>query len=416
MIKRVKFIINENKILLENFSFLSVLQVSNLLIFLVITPYLFRVLGKENYGLVIFAQTIAIYFSIIVNFGFNVTATRDISIYKAFPDKVNKTISEVLTLKFLFLVLATLILSILVFSIPLLSNHSQVFFYSMLFCLSEALFPVWYFQGIERMKYITFINVGAKLISAISIFIFVKTSEDYILVPLLLGFGTISGVIVGLFIVFRTNKHIYEFPTIVSMKKCIKDNIPLFISNVSSQIYVNANKLIVGSYLGMQDVAIYDIADKIVNIMKVPIGVVGQTLFPRISRTKDVRFVKSAMVLVSVFFIISIAAIFLFSDWIVFLFTGTHNTVAASLLRLLAVSILPVCLGLFFAELLLVPFGKLKDYTKMRTSSLFIYILIIGALAYFRQIGLFQMASAIIAVESFVLVYSFYLCKKNRII
>ncbi len=416
MIKRVKYIINENKILLENFSFLSVLQVSNLLIFLVITPFLFRVLGKENYGLVVFAQTVAIYFSIIVNFGFNVTATRDISIYRANPDKINKTISEVLTLKCLFLILSTVVLSILVFLIPLLSDHPQIFFYSMLFCLSEALFPVWYFQGIERMKYITFINIGTKIVSAISIFIFINSSEDYILVPLILGFGTISGVIVGLFIVFRTHKHIYELPSIVSLKRSIKDNIPLFISNVSSQIYVNANKLIVGSSLGMQDVAIYDIADKIVNVMKVPIGVVGQTLFPRISRTRDVRFVKNAMVLVSVFFILAITAIFLFSKEIVLLFTGLHNTEAASLLRLLAVSILPVCLGLFFAELLLVPFGKLKDYTRMRTLSLFIYIIFISALAYFRQIGLYQMACAIITVESFVLVYSYYLCKKNRII
>jgi PST family polysaccharide transporter len=150
--------------------------------------------------------------------------------------------------------------------------------------------------------------------------------------------------------------------------------------------------------------------------MKVPIGVIGQTLFPRVSRNKDVRFVKIAMGLVFVFFAIIYTAIFLFSGKIVLLFTGTENIVAASLLRLLATSILPVCLGLFFAELLLVPFGKLRDYTKMRTFSLFIYITMIGILTYFKQIGLYQMASVIIVVESFVLIYSFYLCKKNKII
>ena len=416
MIRRVKRIINENKILLENFSFLSVLQVSNLLIFLLIIPYLFRVLGKENYGLVVFAQTIAIYFSIIVNFGFNVTATRDISIFRDDHKRIDKTISEVLTLKCLFFLLSITILSILVFSIPLLSKHPRIFYYSMVFCLSEALFPVWYFQGIERMKYITFINIGAKVLSAITIFIIIKKTDDYIYVPLLLGIGTLSGVIVGLFIVFKSHKHRFRLPTLGSLKICIKDNIPLFISNVSSQIYVNANKLIVGSSLGMQDVAIYDIADKIVNVMKVPIGVIGQTLFPRVSRNKDVRFVKTAMALVFVFFTIVYTAIFLFSDKIVLLFTGSENIVAASLLRLLAASILPVCLGLFFAELLLVPFGKLRDYTKMRTFSLFIYIAMIGILTYFKQIGLYQMASVIIVVESFVLIYSFYLCKKNKII
>jgi O-antigen/teichoic acid export membrane protein len=416
VIRRTKAIIIKNKILLENFSFLSVLQVSNLLIFLLTIPYLFRVLGKENYGLVVFAQTIAIYFSIIVNFGFTVTGTRDISISRDNHEKVNKIISLILTLKSLFFMLSLFILTVLILFIPLFAKHPYIFYFSMLFCLSEALFPIWYFQGIEKMKYITFINIGTRVISAISIFHFIKNPEDYVLVPVLLGIGTISGVIVGLFIVFRIHNNSFKIPTVAAMKSCFVDNIPLFISNVSSQIYVNANKLIVGSFLGMQEVAIYDVADKIVNLVKVPVLIVGQTLFPRVSRTKNVRFVKSAMWLVFIFFLFVYSVIFLFANQIIALFTGSENNEAASLLRLLAASILPVCLGLFFAELLLVPFGKLRDYAKMRSSSSLIYIFIIGALIYFKQIGLYQMATLIIVVETFVLLYSFYLCKKNKII
>ena len=93
MIQKAKSFIIQRKTLLENFSFLSILQVSNLLVFMLIIPYLFRVLGKENYGLVVYAQTIAIYFSIIVNFGFNVTATRDISIHRQNNHKVSSVIS-----------------------------------------------------------------------------------------------------------------------------------------------------------------------------------------------------------------------------------------------------------------------------------------------------------------------------------
>lgn len=416
MIKKVKTIILDNRILVENFSFLSVLQGSNLLIFLLTTPYLFRILGKENYGLVVFAQTVTIYFSILVNFGFTVTATRDISISRDNQEKVSKIISLILVLKSLFFIVAFLILTALILIIPLLSTHRQIFYFSMLYCLSEALFPIWYFQGIEKMKYITFINIGTRVTSAVTIFIFIKHSGDYIFAPLLLGIGNISGVLVALFIVFGIHKYNFKFPSIGAMKECIKDNIPLFISNVSSQIYVHANKLIVGSYLGMQEVAIYDIADKIVNILKVPVVLVGQALFPRVSRNKDVRFVKNAMWFVFVFFLIVYSIILIFASRIVILFTGTENYLAASLLRLLTTSILPVCLGLFFAELLLVPFGKLRDYAKMRTSSLFLYISLIGGLMYFKQIGLYQMAFVIIIVESFVLFYSIYLCRKNKII
>ncbi len=416
MIRKAKSLINKNRVLLENFSFLSILQVSNLLIFLLMIPYLYRVLGKEYYGIVVFAQTVAIYFAIIVNFGFNVTATRDISIYRNNRRKVSKIISSIITLKLIFFFFTLIILSILVSFIHLFSTHPKIFFFSMLFCLSEALFPIWYFQGIEKMKYITFINVATRITSALLIFVFVKHHTDYILIPIFLGMGTVMGAIIGLIIVFYVHKNKFLFLHISELKTCVVDNLPLFISNVSSQIYVNANKLIVGSFLGMQDVAIYDIADKIVNLLKVPVFLVKQTLFPRVSKDRDVRFVKRAMGLVFVFFAIVYILLFTFTYPIIHLFSGSSNQITGELFRFLAISILPICLGLFFAELILVPFGFLKDYTKMRTSSLFVYLVIVGLLIVFKQVGLFQLAGSIIFVETFVLLYSFYLCKKNKVI
>ena len=406
----------QNRVILENFSFLSILQVSNLLIFLLTIPYLFRVLGKENYGLVVFAQTIAIYFSILVNFGFNVTATRDISIHRQDVHKRTEIISSILLLKLTFFFFSMIILSSIVFFIPLLNTHPKIFYFSMLFCLSEALFPIWYFQGIEKMKYITFINIVVRVISALLLFAFVKQPSDYIYVPFLLGMGSVLGAVFGLYVVFVVHNNRFKLLSVSKLAICVNDNIPLFISNVSSQIYVNANKLIVGSFLGMQDVAIYDIADKIVNLLKVPILLVGQTLFPRVSRDKDVSFVKKSMLLVFVFFLVVYTSVYLFANPVIHLFSGTANPNAAILLRLLAISLLPICLGLFFAELLLVPFGMLRDYARMRTFSLFLYLLIIGLLIKFNLIGLHQLAIAILLVESFVLFYSFYLCKKNRLI
>jgi O-antigen/teichoic acid export membrane protein len=416
MINKIKANLIQYKVLLENFTFLSVLQISNLLIFLVITPYLFRVLGKESYGLVVFAQTIATYFSILVNFGFTVTATRDISIHRDNKQKTSSIISTVLTLKGLFFFLSMVILSILILTIPLLNRHPQVFFISMLYCLSETLFPIWYFQGIERMKYIAIINIITRILSSCLIFVFIKNAEDYINVPLVLGTGTVLGAVIGLFIVFRRYHHSFKILSIYQLVNSLKENIPLFISNVSSQIYVNANKLIVGSFLGMQDVAVYDIADKIVNLLKVPILLIGQTLFPRVSRDKDVSFVKKAMLLVFVFFIVVYTGVSLFANPLIKLFSGTVNANAATLLRLLSLSLLPICLGLFFAELLLVPFGKLRDYARMRAFSLFIYLSLIGMLIKLHQIGLYQLAVVIVVVESFVLFYSYFLCKKNKLI
>lgn len=392
------------------------MQVSNLVIFIITIPYLLKVLGPEAYGLVVFAQTTAIYFSIVINFGFNVTGTRDIAVHRHNPEKMSGIISSILFLKLAIFILMVLVLSVLVCFIPLLKEHPVIFFLSMLACLSDALFPVWYFQGIEKMKYITFINMLTRTISALLIFIIIRQTSDYVLVPLILGTGTLSGAVTGLFIMLKVHGNKLVLIPPERLRKCVRDNVPLFISNVSTHIYVNANKLIIGSFLGMREVAMYDIADRLVNVLKVPVFMVGQSLFPHISRTKDMNFLKKATVLVFVFFLIIYTGLALFANPLITLFTGDTNPETVKLLRILAFSILPVSLSLFLAELILIPFGFFKEYTRMRTCSLLVYLSIIFSLIIFQQVDLFRLAFTIIIVETFVVAYSYYLCRKNSII
>jgi PST family polysaccharide transporter len=235
-------------------------------------------------------------------------------------------------------------------------------------------------------------------------------------VPLLQGIGTVSGALAGLYIVFKKHTQRFIIFPVQILISYLKSNFTLFISSLSSQIYVNANKLIVGSFLGMKEIAVYDIADKIVNLLKVPISLLGQTLFPRVSREKNVKFLKKVMLFVFILYAVIYTFIYVFAVPIIYLFTGAENKEAASLLRLLALSILPSSIALFLAELLLIPFNFLKDYTKMRASSMIGYLIMIFFIWYFNSINVFKMAGIIIIVEVFVLAYSYFLCKKNKIL
>jgi len=73
-----------------------------MLIPLLTYPYLIRVLGKETYGLVVFVQAIVAYMVILVGFGFNISATREISIHRENKEKLNEIVSSVLIVKSLF--------------------------------------------------------------------------------------------------------------------------------------------------------------------------------------------------------------------------------------------------------------------------------------------------------------------------
>jgi PST family polysaccharide transporter len=416
VIKRVISLIENKKVILENFSFLGILQVSNLIIFFLLIPFLFRVFGKEYYGIVIFAQTLAAYFSIFVNFGLNATAVRDISIYRDDSDKRSAIISSVLILKSIFFIISFLIILILTFFIPFFHLHSAVYIFSMFYCLSEALFPVWYFQGIEKMKYITYINVVTRILSAIAVFIIIDEPADYFLVPLLLGFGAISGSIIGLYIVFRISGNNFKWQSLRMLRKNVDYNLPLFISNISSQAYVNGNRLVIGTFLGMQDLALYDIAERLVNLVKVPLTVIGQVLFPKISRDLNIRFIRKTMIFTTLIYILIYIMLFVSADFVINLFTGSINEAAASVVKVLGLSIIPISAGLFYADLMLIPFGYLKDYGRVRVGSLVLYLIIFIILVIFNLIGVMQLSVSVIIVELFVLLYSYFLTIKNGLI
>jgi O-antigen/teichoic acid export membrane protein len=399
----------KNKILVENFTFLSVLQITNLILFLITVPYLFRVLGSQNYGLIVFAQTIAFYFSIFINFGFNLTATRDISVFRNDTEKISEIVSSVLIIKIIFFLLSLSVMIILTQVITELKDLMELFLLSMLACLSEALFPVWYFQGVEKMKYITFINVTTRILAAVLVFILIDSKEEYLVYPLLIGSGTVTGAIFALAVVFRKHRIVFRFQPFTVIRHYFNENILYFLSNVSTQIYINANKIIIGSFLGMKEVAYYDVAEKVINMVKVPFLLLGQTLFPKVARDRNLSFLQRIMTYMIISALVVISAIFVLSDPIVLFFSGSSNPGSISIMRILSLSLIPISVSICYGDLFLVNFGLKTDYAKMRFFGFLFYAIIFLGLFLFKKIGVIQIASLVLAVESFIAVYSYLL-------
>lgn len=421
MINKFKKTIGKQKTLIANFSYLVILNVFNMILPLITYPYLIRVLGKETYGLVVFVQAIIAYLLIIISFGFNISATKEISIHRNNNEKLSEIVSSILIIKCCLFVLTLGILYFSLYFIPQAKDYKILFYLSMWICVYELIFPIWYFQGIEKMKYITYITLISRLIFLGLIFVFINTEKDYLFLPIINGIGAILSGVLSLYIIFVKHQISFKFQHISVLKIYIKESIPIFLSNVSIKLYVSTNKVLVGSFLGMSEVSYYDLAEKIVSVLKVPQGILGQALFPKINKDKDLNFVRKIFFISLIVNSLIYISLLLLADFFILFLGGIEMMNAKVVLLIMGCSIPLVGMSNIFGIQLLIPFGFIREFSKVIISSGIFYF--IQLLILWNSFGFTIESISIITVttELFVTSYMYYYCfkfnlwKKNMI-
>jgi len=403
------------KTLIQNFSYLSALQIFNLLLPLITYPYLIRVLGKETYGLVVFAQAIIGYLLILVGFGFNMSATKDVSIHRDNKEKLSEIVSSVLIIKSVFFIISLIILVVVLWLIPQVKDYKLLFYLTMWMCLYDVLFPQWYFQGIEQMKFITYITLVSRLIFFGLIFVFIHSPSDYLFMPVISGLGAIIAGLISLYIIFYIHRIQFSKQPLPVLKKYFKESIPIFVSNVSIKLYGSTNKVLVGAFIGMAEIAYYDLAEKIVSVIKLPQSIVGQTIFPKISRDKNLQFVKKYFYISLIINVILTGLTVAFTKPIILLLGGSTMLDAKYIVWILVFTTPFVAMSNIWGFQLLIPFGYNKAFQKVILSSSFVYIILMISIWQLYYFSIINISLVNLIIEIFVAFGFLYQCKKNNL-
>ena len=395
--------IRQHRGIIANFSYLTVIQMISLLVTLATYPYLIRVLGKDQFGLVVYAQAIVTYLVILVSYGFQISATREVSVHRNEPEQVNQIFSSVLILKGMLFLFSFGILFLVFAIFPAVREHRILFCLSMFTCFYEFIFPSWFFQGIEKMGYITIITIITKSTFFILIFVFIRTSEDYLLVPLFSGIGSVLAGIISLWIAFSREKIRFSFQPVHRLWYHLRESSALFASNIANQVYVNSNKVIVGIFLGMSEVALYDLAEKVVLAMKLPQYLLNQAIFPKVSKELNAGFTKKVLYISIVGQIGFYAVIALLAPVIVLILGGKGMMDSISLLRLLALTVPINAISSLLGIQFLVAHGFKRVYTRVVVSSVVVYTAACCLLYILNWVTLPGVIGATIVAEIFVL-------------
>ena len=405
-----------HKTLIQNFSYLSALQVFNMLLPLITYPYLIRVLGKETYGLVVFAQAIVGYLVILVGFGFNISATKEVSIHRNNKNKINEIVSSILLVKGVLFLLSIVIVAGLVFLIPQAQEHKVLFYLTMWMCLYEFIFPIWYFQGVEKMQYITVINVVLRTTFVLLIFTFVRKETDYLLVPIFNGIGAILAGVVSYFILLKVYKIKIIIPRLPIIITHTTNAAKLLITSVTGIIKDKSNTVIIGFSLGMEEVAYYDLADKIVSLLSNIFYTIGNVVFPNYARNKNKSLAKKILKYSFIVSVIIYIAVGISLPSLIRLIISDNMIEAAKIFLVLGPLVIFRNLSYFTGAVILIGEGFIKEIVINMIYSTIVYLALISFFYFVDQLNVYTIAGSLVASVIFEFANRWYYCIKHSLL
>ncbi|WP_181163610.1 flippase [Pontibacter mangrovi] len=283
MIHTIKQTIKKRGVVLQNITSLFLFQGINYLSPILTLPYLIATLGAEKYGFIAFSQAITQYLIVFTEYGFNLTATKKISVNRANPKVISRIFSSVLIIKAALITISLLSLITAINIIEQLNQLQEILLYYFGMVVGQALFPIWLFQGMEKMKYITIVNVVSKGIFIILVFFLVKAPEDYKLVPLITSAGFVSAGLFSLIIAHKEFKVSFSWPGVKEIMIHLREGWHIFISSLAISLYRNTNLVILGFMSSGLVVGYFSIAEKITKLVQSLINPVSQALYPSFS-------------------------------------------------------------------------------------------------------------------------------------
>lgn len=343
-----------------NTAALFVLQGLNYVIPLITTPYLIRVIGGEKFGVLAFTSSFVAYFHLVVIYGFNLSAVRSVSQHRTDRRFLGQILYAVLGLRIAFGLIAFAIMMLLVLLIPYFRKDLLLYFWAYVGGVGGFIVPIWFFQGMEKMGYITALDLFAKILTLVSYFLFIHSPEHLLRVFYIGCCSTWTMVVISI-VVLRTNFKITHLSVSRSfIWYCVKDGYRIFISQFFGAFFTNSNTFVLGLFSTPMVVGTYAIAEKIVRaaiMLSVP---VCSAIYPHSSLLfkqsidQGLRFIRKVFALGGLVFGLGSVLLFLSADVLVLVVSGQKNPAISVMIRLLSILPLFVFLdNLLYAQIML---------------------------------------------------------------
>ena len=257
------------------------LSVLNVLFPIITAPYVSRVLGVENIGVVRFVINSVNYLTLFAMLGIGYYGVRELAKYKDDQEKCSQIFSSLFTILFCSTFLVTLFFVLSINLIPAFKEHRLLF---SLYGITLYLVPIsmdWYFQAKEKFRMITIRSLVVRLLCIASLFIFVRERSDILPYVLITVFSAIATQVWNLSYAFKTGLRIKLRN--LELSRHTKAMLVFFGSNIAIYTYVMLDTVMLGFLSSYKQVGYYTSANMILDMLIGGFYAVNTVLMPRLS-------------------------------------------------------------------------------------------------------------------------------------
>lgn len=405
--------------LIENIISLSTIKGLEYVLAFITFPYLVRVLRVETYGLIIFSQSIVNYFTLFTDYGFNLSGPKAIAQHDD-KEEYGNVFANIFGAKLLLLLIWSFVFCVMLCVMAYWGdNDFELYMIVFLSVIGNVLFPIWFFQGIQQMRYITFVNVIARAFSVIGIFLFVNQPDDYLFAAFCQSATPLVAAICSWYVIFTHYPEVIRKPTLTGIKHELKDAWPIFASNIAINLYTASNIVFLGLMTNNTVVGYYSGAKKIIDNITQLFSPISQAIYPYVSKkvseskesavvflSKVIRFFGGATFALSVF-------ILLFAPLIVRILLGNGYEESVVLLRVMAFLPFLIALSNVFGIQTMLTFGMQREFSRVLVSAAIFNTFLVIPMIYFLE-GL-GVCVSITLTECFVTVYMWNILRSKHI-
>jgi PST family polysaccharide transporter len=403
---------------IKNFFNLIINQGVNIFIALLATRILFERLGEVQFGFVNLALSVVLLLSISVSYGYHLNGPKRIALFRDESKKKQILINEIIVTRIIIAISMAIFLFCLTYFFGFFKPYSTLLYYSLILLFSEALFPMFYFQGNDKIAWFSLINIFAKGAYLLLIILIIKTPNDAIYVNFLFGFTSFLVYIIFWIFIYKKEKIKWVWVSIYNIKKRLIENFQFFISSIAGHVSIHSGLIILASFVNNTVLGKFALAQKIGLLMRMVPVFFTQAILQKAT----ILFEKDKIefkIYVNRIFVIGLVITFLMglmviilSKWIIFLLAGSYVVYSENILKILA--FIPFLSMLNFNNMIEILVNEKKYLLTKATWITAIIMLVLAIISsyYYGGYGL-SIALVITEIVSFI-VYSSLLIKNKH--